>query len=186
MNVMLLLKKTLPEELELLKEFHALMVKHGKERCKSKPLCGSCQLHDVCFHFKAEKVRGMYSIGYSRLKFCDFIQKLKENQIQVLIDVRRFPKSSITDYEGISLEEKLSGENIQYVHVPELGGFRGGYKDYMESELFHSGIEKMLAYSQDRISCIMCMEDDPKYCHRRYIAETLNSLDMPVHHIKSK
>jgi endonuclease-3 related protein len=47
------LQKALPEKLEVLKEFHALMVRHGKEMCKVKPKCEDCPLNDLCLYFEA-------------------------------------------------------------------------------------------------------------------------------------
>lgn len=41
-------EKLLPNELQLYNEFHALIVKHSKEVCKSKPLCEACILKESC------------------------------------------------------------------------------------------------------------------------------------------
>lgn len=40
--------KTLPQDIQIYKEFHALLVKLGKTYCRSSPLCGDCPLTDVC------------------------------------------------------------------------------------------------------------------------------------------
>ena len=32
-------------------EYHALIVAHGKDICKNKPLCAECCLKNTCFHF---------------------------------------------------------------------------------------------------------------------------------------
>jgi endonuclease-3 related protein len=40
--------KHLPQDVELYKEFHALIVKHCKEVCKKKPRCKICCLADYC------------------------------------------------------------------------------------------------------------------------------------------
>jgi len=37
----------LPNDVELFKEFHALIVKTGKDFCRKKPLCSSCPLEDL-------------------------------------------------------------------------------------------------------------------------------------------
>ena len=37
----------LPHEVELFKEFHALIVKTGKDYCRKKPLCPDCPLEHV-------------------------------------------------------------------------------------------------------------------------------------------
>ena len=38
----------LPQDETLFNEFHALLVRHGKETCKKHPLCGQCCLTDLC------------------------------------------------------------------------------------------------------------------------------------------
>ncbi|MEN3034545.1 MAG: endonuclease [Aquificaceae bacterium] len=39
-------ERELPKDLEVYKEFHALIDYHGKYFCKSAPLCGACELKD--------------------------------------------------------------------------------------------------------------------------------------------
>jgi len=43
----------LPEDLEIYKEFHALLVELGKNYCKTKPLCGKCPIRDICAEWKS-------------------------------------------------------------------------------------------------------------------------------------
>lgn len=41
-------EERLPHDVQLYKEFHALLVRHAKEVCRSKPLCASCFLRKGC------------------------------------------------------------------------------------------------------------------------------------------
>nr|WP_249870857.1 endonuclease III domain-containing protein [Oceanobacillus saliphilus] len=41
-------EKELPNDLELFNEYHALLVQHGKNHCKSSPLCNGCPLNAIC------------------------------------------------------------------------------------------------------------------------------------------
>ena len=38
----------LPHDEKLYNEYHALLVRHGKETCKRSPLCHHCCLSDLC------------------------------------------------------------------------------------------------------------------------------------------
>jgi endonuclease-3 related protein len=38
----------LPPDVPLFKEYHALLVRHGKETCRARPLCVGCCLLEVC------------------------------------------------------------------------------------------------------------------------------------------
>jgi len=45
----------IPQDVELYKEYHALIVEHAKQRCKKKsPLCEGCLLKDLCLLQKTE------------------------------------------------------------------------------------------------------------------------------------
>jgi len=43
-----LFEKNLPKDLEIYKEFHALIDLHCKEFCRKKPVCKACPLADIC------------------------------------------------------------------------------------------------------------------------------------------
>jgi len=43
-------EKNLPKDVNLFKEFHALIVELGKNYCKTKPLCEKCPLNEGCRH----------------------------------------------------------------------------------------------------------------------------------------
>jgi len=41
-----------PADVELFNEYHALIVQHCKERCRTKPLCGECMLRVRCEYYR--------------------------------------------------------------------------------------------------------------------------------------
>ncbi len=41
-------ESSLPEDAGLYNEYHALIVEHGKNTCKTSPLCGGCCLEGIC------------------------------------------------------------------------------------------------------------------------------------------
>jgi endonuclease-3 related protein len=43
-----LFMKNLPSDTALFNEYHALLVRLGKETCRPKPLCSSCPLSEIC------------------------------------------------------------------------------------------------------------------------------------------
>ncbi len=45
-----LFERNIPEDLEIYKEFHALLDEHAKNFCKKKPLCENCFLKDICLY----------------------------------------------------------------------------------------------------------------------------------------
>jgi len=48
-DLALLITSQIPQDINLYKEFHALIVEHAKKRCKKQnPMCNSCLLKDLC------------------------------------------------------------------------------------------------------------------------------------------
>src|SRR5581483_5924045 len=43
-----LFERTLGVDAALYNEYHGLIVRHGKEVCRARPLCASCCLADLC------------------------------------------------------------------------------------------------------------------------------------------
>jgi uncharacterized protein (DUF488 family) len=88
---------------------------------------------------------------------------------------------------------------VPYVHLPELGGRRRsrpdspngfwdneafrGYADYMATDEFAAGLERLLALAESRRVAVMCAEAQWWRCHRRLIADVLVARGIEVLHI---
>ena len=127
----------------------------------------------------------IWTIGYSGRTKKAFLELLKDYGIEILVDVRHFPTSKNPDFRREALEEWLPENGIRYVWLGDLlGGYRrGGYERYMGTPAFREGIEKLLQIAREGRTCIMCMERDPRYCHRRFIAAYLEAMGVRVIHI---
>lgn len=47
----------LPRDVSLYREYHALLVAHGKEICRPRPRCDACPLRDVCAYYRKRQRR---------------------------------------------------------------------------------------------------------------------------------
>jgi len=105
--------------------------------------------------------------------------------IQLVVDTRRWPRSRIEGYDKDDLERRLKSKGIDYLWMgAELGGYRrGGYEKYMESIDFQKAVSKLIELASSTRLCILCLESDPKRCHRRFIAEALTKKGVEVVHI---
>ncbi|MBC7130201.1 DUF488 domain-containing protein [Candidatus Bathyarchaeota archaeon] len=130
----------------------------------------------------------IWTIGHSNRSVSTIVEMLKEHRIEVLVDVRRFPTSKIEHFKKGSMERWLPEHGIAYVWLGrELGGYRkGGYQTYMKTKDFEEGIRKLLTIAKEKRTCIMCMEANPKYCHRRFISAYLEKRGVKVIHIITK
>jgi uncharacterized protein (DUF488 family) len=128
----------------------------------------------------------IYTVGHSNRSIEEFIKPLKDHSINVIVDVRRFPKSKFPHFCGDELARIMKDLGIEYVYLgKELGGFRkGGYEVYMESDEFREGIKKLEAICTGKVCAIMCAERLYFKCHRRFISKYLESLGWKVVHLK--
>lgn len=144
----------------------------------------------------------IWTIGHSTRPVAQLLDLLKSSTIEVLVDVRSFPGSRrYPQFNKERLRESLSDAEIEYVHMPELGGRRRakpdslnmawrnetfrGYADYMETEDFREGVERLLETAGNRRTAIMCAEAVWWRCHRSLIADYLKAQGVTVLHITS-
>ncbi len=133
----------------------------------------------------------VYTLGHSNRSLNDFIDLLNKYRIRVIVDIRRFPKSTrYPYYNRENLKEILEEKGITYIWLGELlGGYRsGGYKEYMKTKGYREGIRRLIEVieaNKDFVA-IMCSERLWFKCHRRFIADTLVELGYEVIHIIDK
>lgn len=142
----------------------------------------------------------IFSIGHSTRPLEDFLSLLRQHDISILADVRTVPKSRRHPHFGRDeLSASLAKAGVRYEHLPELGGLRRpradsindawrnesfrGYADYMDTEAFSSGLEKLMALANEGTLVMMCAEAVPWRCHRSLIADALFVRGVEVWHI---
>jgi uncharacterized protein (DUF488 family) len=130
----------------------------------------------------------IFTIGHSTRSLEEFINILKFYRIELVVDVRRFPSSKkFPWFNKENLEKELNKEKIEYIHYPELGGYRKeGYEVFSKSEEFEKAINELIEIINNKISIILCAEWNPMKCHRLYISERLNKLGYKIIHIVSR
>lgn len=144
----------------------------------------------------------IWTIGHSTRSIQEFIGLLKTNGIEALADVRQFPGSRrYPQFGSAALKHSLAGEGIEYQHFLELGGRRRalkdspntawrneafrGYADYMMTQPFYDGIERLLQLARKKRTAIMCSEAVWWRCHRSMISDFLKVEGHEVIHILS-
>lgn len=133
-----------------------------------------------------EKV--IYTIGSSKRSEEEFIEILRAYDIEILVDVRSFPRSKLEHFIKENLSGFLEEGGINYIYLGrELGGFRkGGYESYTRTEDFNRGIMKLEEVASRGRTVFMCAERFPWKCHRRFISRELNRRGWKVIHIIEK
>jgi uncharacterized protein (DUF488 family) len=143
----------------------------------------------------------IWTIGHSTRTIDEFISLLQANQIRLLVDVRSLPGSKrYPQFNKEALADSLGKTGIRYEHFPELGGRRKakpeskntawrnasfrGYADYMETEEFRKGVERLLDLAAGAgPTAIMCAEAVWWRCHRSLISDYLKARGIEILHI---
>jgi uncharacterized protein (DUF488 family) len=142
----------------------------------------------------------IYSVGHSNRTAAELLELLREADIQLLVDVRRFPASRRhPHFASAALEETLRAARIAYRHEEDLGGHRkarGGtrnaglaeepfraYADHMQSPAFRRAVERLRRDACARTTAVMCAEASPARCHRRLLSDHLASYGARVVHL---
>jgi uncharacterized protein (DUF488 family) len=144
----------------------------------------------------------VFTVGHSTLPIEQFVAVLAAFRIERVADVRTVPRSRRNpQFNADALAASLRNASIEYVPLGELGGLRKpradsqnlgwrnesfrGYADYMQTEPFAAGLERLVELSREQRTAIMCAEAVPWRCHRSLVADALGARGIPVVEILS-
>lgn len=141
----------------------------------------------------------VYTIGYEGYNIEKFVKKLKDSNIQQLIDVREIALSRKNGFSKGILESELKKGGIRYKHYPSLGSpkeirhqlhqdldykkFFDEYKLHVKDKDVQESIKDVEGLSKVRKTVLLCFEKDFKFCHRSIIAEELKKRHWKVNHL---
>lgn len=146
------------------------------------------------------EVKTIWTIGHSTRSFEEFLALLHSFDIELIADVRNYPGSrKYPQYNQDALELSLPQDNIQYVHIKNLGGRRKAnpdsknngwrhpafraYADYMETQSFKEGIKELEKIAAKQRTAYMCSEALWWRCHRAMVSDYLKFHGWTVMHI---
>jgi uncharacterized protein (DUF488 family) len=143
------------------------------------------------------------TVGHSTHPIERFVDLLRGAGVERVADVRRFPGSRRNPQFGAeALSASLSEAAIAYEPLGEqLGGRRrsrapkpdspwrnasfAAYAEYMGTDEFAAGLERLERLARERRTAIMCAEALWFRCHRRLIADALAARGWAVWHLGS-
>ena len=132
--------------------------------------------------------RTVHTIGHSTRTIEAFVDFLNAHEIQLLIDVRRWPGSRRhPQFNREALSASVKSNGIEYLWRGDLGGFRKAaphspntawrvsafraYADFMLTEEFERIMNEMETLADERRIALMCAEAVPWRCHRQLLAD---------------
>jgi uncharacterized protein (DUF488 family) len=142
----------------------------------------------------------VHTIGHSTRTADELSALLREHEIKLLADIRRYPGSKrYPHFASEAMAQWLPENGVAYVHMPELGGRRKSladsrntawrneqfraYADYMGTDEFRDAVDKLLSLAEQQRVSIMCAEAVPWRCHRNLVADELTRRGIEVIHI---
>lgn len=142
----------------------------------------------------------VWTIGHSTRTLEEFLSLLAAHDLEAVADVRRYPGSRRwPHFARDTLAAALESHDLTYAWFPELGGRRTprsdspntawrsaafrGYADYMATEPFAEGLDRLVSLALGLRTSIMCAESLWWRCHRGLIADALRWAGFEVIHI---
>ena len=144
----------------------------------------------------------LYTIGFTRKTAEEFFTLLRQNHVDVLVDIRLKPDSQLSGFaKARDLPYFLKHlANCDYRHMLSmaptddiLSQYREGKGTWQEYEVAFNRLleERNLIAELDRSwwgmhsPCLLCSEHEPDHCHRRLVAEYLAKhwSEVQIHHL---
>jgi len=141
-------------------------------------------------------MQGLYTIGYERATPAELVETLLGAGVDIVVDVREAPVSRRPGFSRRALAATLAEAGIGYQHEGGLGAPKplrdrvrrdGDLEGFFEAYRAHLAARRVLLGQLARgirgCAALLCLEADPRQCHRLLVAEALAELTglAPVH-----
>ena len=119
----------------------------------------------------------IYTIGHGRLSAKELIELLNTQGVRLVVDVRAVPFSRANpEANQQTLARALKEAGIDYLWMGDrLGGKPRGRKgplnlaEKLQDPRFWEGIEALLKLKEEIPFALLCAEENPRRCHRRFL-----------------
>lgn len=141
----------------------------------------------------------IFTIGYEKSTIDDFVNRLADAEIDVLVDVRELPLSRKKGFSKNGLNAAVREAGIDYMHVKALGDPKPGreaaragnhdlfveiFTQHMDGKDAQSALTELADAVKGKRICLTCFERHHEGCHRKIVAERLSALvGAPIEHI---
>lgn len=134
----------------------------------------------------------LFTIGYEGISLEEYLVRLLKNDVKVLVDVRNNPLSMKYGFSKSQLKKYCASLGIDYLHIPEVGiksdqrqelNTQSDYDKLFEvyrknnlSKTTNSQNEILKLLKQYERIALTCFEANICQCHRKYLAEAIETL----------
>jgi len=135
-------------------------------------------------------IKTLYTIGYEGVTAEALVRTLVEAKIEVLLDVRAVPLSRKPGLSKNKLAARLQENGIRYLGLKNLGTPAEGrhaarkgkisemhaiFEKQLETDKARAELEDAKKIAQSQRSCLLCFENDAEVCHRKIVAQHIQS-----------
>lgn len=138
------------------------------------------------------------TVGHSNTSLDHLLSLLRMHRIEVVADVRTYPKSRyVPHFDAAPLQQFLNANEIGYVAMGEQLGGRPRERDYYDSDgfvrydrladtgFFNAGMKRLISGGSKYRVAVLCSEENPLTCHRYLlISRVLTECSVSVAHIR--
>jgi len=155
---------------------------------------------------KAAKPHGtktvLFTIGYEGISLEEYLVRLLKNDVKVLVDVRNNPISMKYGFSKSQLKKYCESLGIKYVHIPEVGiqseqrqelntqadydKLFAAYRKNNLTKTVDSQTQILNLLKENKRIALTCFEANICQCHRKHLAEAIETLpgfEYKVEHI---
>lgn len=133
----------------------------------------------------------IFTIGYEKSTIDDFVSRLADAEIEILVDVRELPLSRKKGFSKNGLNAAVKEVGIDYLHVKALGDPKPGrdaalagnhdlfveiFTLHMDGEVAQSALTDLADTVRGKRICLTCFERHHEGCHRKIVADRLSAL----------
>lgn len=157
---------------------------------KDKPITlQALEDRKISIKLNNNEIRTIYTIGFAQKKAKRFFEILKDNRIDVILDVRLKPQGQLAGFakkddlayflsqlvgcEYQHLVNLAPTEEIllEYRHSNNWGKYVKRFEALMDERDIPNSLDRHLF--EEKTCCLLCSEAVPEKCHRRLVAERL-------------